>query len=150
MSGERGAVFAGPGDVVLLADLEQEIEFFGEEGVVVLQPKAEEREGIDERATAGDDFGTAVGDEVERSELLEDADGIGSGEDGDGAGEADVGGPGGCGGEDDGGRGVEVVGAVVLADTKDVEADLIGEDDLVDEVAETVGGGDGEAGGGVG
>ncbi len=84
--------------------------------------EAEEGEGLDEGAAAGDDFGAAAGDEVEGGELLEDAYRVGGGEDSDGAGEADGFGEGGCGGEDDGGSGVEVLGAVVLADAEDVEA----------------------------
>ncbi len=90
LAGECGAMFAGPGDVGVFAEGEEEVEFFGEEGVVVFELEAEEREGFDEGAAAGDDFGAAVGDEVEGGEFLEDADGVGGAEDGDGAGEADV------------------------------------------------------------
>ncbi len=39
------------------------------------------------------------------------------------------------GGEHDGGRGDDEVGAVVLADAEDVEPDLVGELDLLDQVA---------------
>ncbi len=111
----------------VVADLEEEIELLGEEGVVVFEVEAEEGVGLDEGAAAGDDLGAAAGDEVEGGELLEDADGVGGAEDGDGAGEADGLGEGGCGGEDDGGGGIEVLGAVMLADAEDVEADLVGE-----------------------
>ena len=129
---------------------EQEVEFFGEEGVVVFELEAEEGVGLDEGAAAGDDLGASLGEEVEGGELLEDADGVGGAEDGDGAGEADAFGAGGGGGEDDGGGGVEVLGAVMLADAEDVEADLVGEFDLFEQVAEAVGGAGGEAGGGIG
>ena len=105
--------------------------------------QAKERIGFGEGSSAGNDFCAAVGDEVEGCELLEDADGVGSAEDSDGAGEADVlGAAGGC-GEDYRRSGVEEFFAVMLADAEDVEADLVGEDDLFDEVVEALGGRDG-------
>jgi hypothetical protein len=74
----------------LLAQGQQQVELLGEELVVVAQVVAEERIGLDEGAAADDDLRAAVGDEVERGEVLEDADGIVGAEDRDGAGEADV------------------------------------------------------------
>ena len=135
--------------MVVVPDLQQEVELLSEQGVVVLEVEAEEREGLDEGAAAGDDLGAAVGDEVEGGELLEDADRVGGREDGDGAGEADVLGARGRGGEDDGGSGVEVLDAMMLTDAEDVEAELIGESDLFEQIAEAIGGRDGDAGGGV-
>ena len=126
LAGEGGAMLAGPVDVGVFADGEEEVELLGEEIVVVFELEAEEREGFDEGAAAGDDLGAAVGDEVEGGELLKDADGVGGAEDGDGGGEADGCGAGGGGGEDDGGGGVEVLGAVMLAEAEGVEADLVG------------------------
>ena len=101
-------MLAGPMDVGVFAEGEEEVEFFGEEIVVVFELEAEEREGFDEGAAAGDDFGAAVGDEVEGGELLKDAHGVGGAEDCDGAGEADLRCACGCGGEDDCGCGVEI------------------------------------------
>src|ERR1700733_6768853 len=149
LAGEGGAMLAGPVDVVAFADLEEEVELFGEEGVVVFEFEAEERVGLDEGAAAGDDLSTAVGDEVESGEVLEDADGVGGAEDGDGRGEADAFGARGGGGENDGGGGVEVLGAGVLPDAEDVEADLVGVLDLNEEVAELLGRAEGDAGDGV-
>ena len=83
-------MLAGPVDVLVVADLEEEVELFGEERVVVFEGEAEERERLDERAAADDHLGAAVGEEVEGRELLKDADGVGGAEDGDGAGETDV------------------------------------------------------------
>src|ERR1700733_16253149 len=108
-------MFAGPLDVGAVANLQEQVELFGEEGVVVFELEAEERVGLDEGAAASDDLCASVGDEVEGGEVLEDADGIGCAENGDGRGEADAFGAGGGGGEDDGGGGVEVLGAVVFA-----------------------------------
>ena len=125
-------------DVGAFAEGEEEVELFGEEGVVVFELEAEEGEGFDEGAAAGDDFGAAVGDEVEGGEFLEDADGVGGAEDGDGAGEADVFGARGGGGEDDGGGGVEELVAVMFADAEDVEANLVGELDLFEEIGRCV------------
>src|SRR6202012_2384609 len=101
LAGERGAMLAGPVNVVGLAKSEEKVELFCEEVVVVFELEAEEREGLDERAAACDDFGAAARDEVEGCELLEDADGIGCAENCDGAGEANVFGDRGCRCEDD-------------------------------------------------
>ena len=52
--------------------------------------------------------------------------------------------------ENDGRRGVEELAAVVFADTEDVQPDLVGVFDLLDQVAEAIGCADHVAGGGVG
>ena len=145
LSGECGAMLAGPVDVGGFAEGEEEVELFGEEIVVVFELEAEEGEGFDERAAADDHLGAAVGDEVEGGEVLKDADGVGGAEDGDGRGEADVRGAGGGCGEDDGGGGVEVLDAVVLAEAEGVESYLIGEFDLLEEMDDAFLCGDGVA-----
>ncbi len=76
LSSQLGAVLAGPVDMDLLAQRQQKVELLGEEFVVVVQVVAEERIGLDEGAAADDDLRAAVGDEVQRGEVLEDADGI--------------------------------------------------------------------------
>ena len=53
---------------------EQQLELLGEQLVVVLQVVAEEREGLDERPAPGHDLRPAAGEQVERREVLEDAD----------------------------------------------------------------------------
>jgi len=136
-------------DVGVFADVEEQFEFFGEEGVVVFEPEAEERVGLDEGAAAGDDLCAAVGDEVEGGEVLEDADGVGGAEDGDRGGEADAFGAGGGGGEDDGWGGVEELGTVVLAYAEDVETNVVGVLDLYEEVAQLFCSAEGDAGDGV-
>ena len=52
----------------------------------------------------------------------------------------------GGGGEDDGGRGVEVLLAVMFAEAEGVETDLVGEFDLFEEVTEAFSGRGGDAG----
>src|SRR5579863_4066999 len=94
----------------VVANFQQEVELFLEKGIVVIELQAEERIRLDERATAGDDFGAPVGDEVERSELLEDADGIGGAKNGNGTREADIFRTRRCGGENDRRRRVEEFG----------------------------------------
>ena len=71
---DRRAVRAGPGHRARRAQREQQLELLGEELVVVVEVVAEEREGLDERAAAGHDLGAPAGEQVERRELLEDAD----------------------------------------------------------------------------
>jgi hypothetical protein len=48
LAGERRAVFAGPFDVRVRADGEEQIKFLSEELVVVFEPKAKERIGLNE------------------------------------------------------------------------------------------------------
>ena len=62
LAGEGGPVIAGPVDFCAGADFEEEIEFFGEEFVVIFEAQAEQRVGLDEGAATGDDFGAAAGD----------------------------------------------------------------------------------------
>lgn len=136
LAGERGAVAAGPRDVFVGADLQEEIELLGEERVIVFQLQAEERERLDEGAAADDHLGAALREQIEGGELLKHAHGIGGAEHGDGAGEADAGSFRGGGGENDGRGGVEEVAAVMLADAEVVEPDRLGVGDARDEIAQ--------------
>jgi hypothetical protein len=118
-----------------LAQLEQEVELLGEQLVVVLEVMAEEGEGLDERPPAGHDLGPTARHQVDGREVLEDADGVRGAQHGHRAREPDAlrahrGRP----QHHRRGRDGEV-GAVVLADAEDVESDLLGEDDLLHEVA---------------
>ena len=110
-----------------------------EQVVVVVERIAEERKRLGERAAAEDHLGAAVRHGVEGGEALVDADGIVGAEDGDGRAELDPLGAGGDGGEDDLGRADGEVGAVVLADADEVDADLVGQLGFGDDVAEDPG-----------
>ena len=118
----------------LLAQLQQPDELLLEEPVVVGQVVAEQRERLDEGAAADHDLGTAAREQVDRRELLEDADRIVGAEHVDGAREPDPLRPD-RGGREDGRRGRDgEVRPVVLPDAEDVEPDLVGELDLLDQV----------------
>ena len=73
---------------------------------------------------------------VERRVALEDADGIVRAEHGDGGAEMDAGRARGDRGEHDIAGGHREVVGVVLADAEEVDADLVGEDALLDEAAD--------------
>ena len=119
-----------------LAHVQQQLELLGEELVVVVEVVAEQRERLDERASAGHDLRTAAREEVERREVLEHADGVVRAEDGHRARQPDALRPRrGC-GEHDRRRRHGEVRPVVLADPEDVEADLVRELDLLHEVAQ--------------
>ena len=62
LAGEGWPVIARPVDFCAGADFEEEVEFFGEEFVVIFEAQAEEGVGLDERTATGDDFGAAAGD----------------------------------------------------------------------------------------
>ena len=126
---------AGPGDLLRLAQSQEEVELLGEELVVVGEVVAEERERLDERAAPGHDLGAAAREQVERGELLEDANGVVRAEDADGARQPDAARARCDRREGDRRRRDGEVGPVVLADPEDVEADLVGERRLLDQVA---------------
>ncbi len=122
----------------LLTQLQQPHELLLEEPVVVGEVVAEERERLDERATSDHDLGTAAREQVDGRKLLEDADRIVGAEHVDCAREPDPLRPHRGSREDGrGGRDGEV-GAVVLPDAEDVEPDLVGELDLLDQVPQTL------------
>ena len=131
---QRSPQASRPGDAFARADLQQQVELLGVEVVVVVQVVAEQREGLDEGAAAGHDLGPAARDEVKLGELLKDAHGIVGAEHGDRAGEPDPLGPRGDRGQGDGRGGDEEVGPVVLTDGEHVEAELVGQHALLDQV----------------
>jgi hypothetical protein len=91
-----------------------------------------------------------MGNQIERREFLEDADRIGGAENGDGAGEADILGTRGSRGQDHCRGGVEEFGAVMFADAENVEADLVGEFDLFQQMLHPLDGAKREACGRIG
>ena len=135
---DRGAVTAGPADALGVAQREEQSQLLLEEIVVVAQVVAEERERLDERPATGHDLGPPAGEQVERAEVLEDAHRIVGAEDGDGAREPDRLRASGGGGQHDRRRRHREVGTMVLADAEDVEPDLVGELDLLEQVAQTL------------
>jgi hypothetical protein len=129
---ESGSQSARPGDRVLGADREQEVELLAEQLGVVGEVVAEEREGLDVRAATRDDLGPAVRELVECRELLPHPHRVVRAEHRDRARQPDPLGRGGCGGEHDGRSGADEVGAVVLADREEIEAGLVGDACLLD------------------
>ena len=134
----RGYTPCPSGSRAGLADVQQALELLREERVVVAQVVPEEREGLDERAAADHDLRSAAREHVERRELLEDPDRVVRAQDGDGAREADARRPRGHCCEHDCRCGDGEVGAVVLADAEDVEADLVRELGLLDELVQAL------------
>jgi hypothetical protein len=97
---------------------------------------------VRERVAPGHDLGAAIRQQIDLGEILEDAHGVVGAEHGDGAGEADALGLYCRRGEHDGGRGDEEVGAVVLADAKYVEPELVGKLDLLHQLLHPLAGAD--------
>jgi hypothetical protein len=125
-----------PRDALGIAQLQEQLELFGEQLVVVAQVVAEKRERLDERASAGHDLRATVRDQVERGEVLEDAHGVVGAQNRDRARQADVFRADRRGRQRDGRRGDRVVGAVVLADAENFEAELIRQLNLLEKVAQ--------------
>ncbi len=135
---DRRAVRARPGDALAFVQRQKQVELLGEEFVIVFEVVAEQREGFDERAASGHDLGAAARQKIERRELLEDAHRIVGRKHGDGAGELDAAGALGRRGERHDRRRGGIVRPVVLAEAEHVEPDLVGQFDLLDEVAQAL------------
>src|SRR5437868_2074693 len=131
-------MLARPVNVLVVADFEKQVEVFRKERVVIVEPQTKERKRIDERASAGDDFRTAAGYEVDGCKFLKHAHGIGRTENRHRAGKAYALRARGGGAQDDSRRRIQKVRAMVLPDPKGVEADLVGELDLFDQVPKAV------------
>ena len=129
---------APPGDPLAFADLEEKLELFLEELVVVREVIPEQRERLGERAAARHDLGAAVRDEVERGEALKHSDGVVRADDADRARETDALGARRGGGEHDGRCGDDELAAVMLAQAVHVEADPVGQLDLVKKPPNTL------------
>ena len=137
VDGRPGASF--PVDRLLRAGLVEELELLLEQDLVVGQVEAEQREGLNEGAAAQHDLGPAVGDGVHGGEALEDPDRVIGAEDGDGGAEPDVLGAGGrCGEEYLRGGDCEVA-AVVLPHREGVQADLVRELGLFQQLPQHLG-----------
>ena len=139
LSGERGAVCAGPVDLGAVAELQEQFKLLLEERIVVLQLEAEEREGLGKGAASGDDLRPSPRKEVERCELLENPDRVCRAQDRDGAGEPDALGLRRRRRKDHGGSGIEKLAPVVFADAEDIESHLVGEPYLLEQVGQAVG-----------
>ena len=62
----------------VIANLQEEIQFFCEKRIVIVQVEAEKWERLHGRAAPGDNLRTSVGDEVQCGKFLEDADRVSS------------------------------------------------------------------------
>ena len=120
----------------------QQVKLFVEQRLVLGAWPTKENEGFGEGAATGHDLRAALRQEVQGGELLIDTDRIVRTRHRDSTAQANGGCPGGASGEDEGRRRDGIVRPVVLADGEDVEANLIGEFDLRDQVAKPFAGAD--------
>ena len=123
-----------PGDRSAPEQLGEEIDLFLEEVLVVGEVVAEERERLDAGASSEDDFRPTARDCIERGVALEHADGIVRAQYGDRRPDADAGRACGDCGEHYVARGQREVIGVVFADPEEVDANLLGDDTMFDEV----------------
>jgi len=76
LAGKGRPEAAPPSQVSLIAQLQEKIELFREQRIVVLHSEAEQRIGFPERATPDYDLRPTFGDEIHSGELLEKANRI--------------------------------------------------------------------------
>src|SRR5688572_28468227 len=117
----------------------EHLELLLEQRLVLVEAVAEKRERLREGAAAQNDFGAAVRHGVEGGEALKDANRVVRAEHRDRGAKPNAARATGDRGEDDLGRRDGEVGAVVLADADEVDAQLVGEHGLVDDVAKDLG-----------
>src|SRR5258707_7416856 len=127
LAGKGGAVFAGPVHLRTCPDLEEKLEFFRKERIVIFKTQAEERVGLNEGTATGDNFRPAPRDQVESRELLKNANGVGGAENSDCAGETNIFRARGGSGEDHNGSRVEELRPVMFANAENIQANPIGE-----------------------
>src|SRR5258708_7134138 len=146
LSGQRRPMFAGPVHVLVLADLQQQVELLGKERVVVLQLQAEQRKRLDKRPAAHHHLRPALRKQIECSEVLKYPHRVGRAQDGYSTGQAYALRPCRRRSQNDRRRRVEVLLAVMFADSKHVEPDLVGVFDLLNQIAQALRPADREAG----
>ena len=135
-AGDRRARRAAPRDRASLQQLGEQRQLVLEELLVARQVVAEERIRLGKRSAAENDLGAPARDGIERREPLEHAHGIVRAQHGDRRAEQDAPRPAGNRREHDLRRRDREVAPVVLADAERVQAELIGQNGFVDDVAE--------------
>src|SRR5258705_1687629 len=118
------------------ANVQQQIELLGKECIVVLEPEAEEREGLDGRAAADDHLRAAPRQQIERGEVLKRAHRVLRAQHGDRAGQPDALRPCRRSAKDDRGRGIQKLATMMFADPERVQPDLVGVFDLLHELSQ--------------
>jgi hypothetical protein len=131
--------------VLVLAKLQQQIELFSKQRVVVFEPEAEERKRFDRRTAADDHLRAPSRQQIDRREVLEDAHRVLRAQHRDGAGQPDALRARRGGAENHRWRGIEKLPAMVFTDAEDVQSCLVSVLDLLDELPETLGGIHGQA-----
>jgi hypothetical protein len=126
---------ARPVHILSFINLQQHVELFDEEILVVVQIIAEEGKGLDKSAAPGDDLGASIAQPIERGELLEDTHRVVGAENRNGTGKPDMFRLCRRGRECDRHGRDRIVGPVMFAQPVDIDPDLIGEDHLFDHVA---------------
>jgi hypothetical protein len=134
--GQRRAELARPGHGLIAQQPHQEVELLLEQRLVVGEVEPEQREGVRQRAAADDQLRPPAGHRVEGGELVVQADRVLRAEDGHGGPEADPLGATGDRRQEHVPRGVHELRPVVLADVERVDPDRLGEDRLLDRVAD--------------
>jgi hypothetical protein len=129
---KRKLVFEGPAQLALpgyghlLQESGEQVKLFIEQFFILAQVETEQREGFGERTASEDHLGAAVRDRIQAGEALKHAHGIVRAQDRHGRAEPDPPGARGDRRQHHFGRGDREIGAMVLADTDEVDAKLIG------------------------
>lgn len=149
LPGEGRPVLARPVDMGMLTKLQQKLQLFCKQRIVVVEVQSEERKGLNERAPPRDNLRPAMRKQIERGKLLKHTDRIGGAQHRDRAGEPDAASAGRGRRQDHGRRGIQVLSPVMFPDAERVQANLVGQRDCLEPLAQVARGVDGLACGGV-
>ena len=131
---QRRTMPARPRDALVLAERDQQLQLLLEQLVVVVEVVAEQRERLREGAAPGHDLGATTRQEIERREVLEHPDRVIGADDAHRTGEPDALGALRGGGQHHRRRGHDQVGPVMFTDAEDIQAELVGELDLLQQI----------------
>ena len=140
--GQRRAELARPGDGLVAQQAHEQVELLFEQLLVVGEVESEQREGLRQRAAADDQLRPAAGHRVERGEVVVQPHRVLRAEHRHRGTEPDPLGTAGDRREDHVARRVHELRPVVLADVERVDSDRLGEDRLLDGVADHLVAGD--------
>ncbi len=135
---ELGPELSSPGDALCHAWLTQQGIVLYEQLIVAVEVVAEQRERLDERTSSGHDLGAATRYEIQRGEVLEDADGVGGGQNRSRTGQSDVLSLGGDRRQDDGRRRDCEIQPMMFANAEHIQPYLIGKTCRSDDLADSL------------
>src|SRR5690625_2201447 len=129
---KRGSHCTFPGDLFLLIDLKQEIQFFLKKNMIIFQIVPKEGKGFYETSPSCHELYASIRQQIDRRKALVDFYRIGRAQHGDSASQVDVFSDGGCGSENGLRTRDSIIRSVMFPDSEYVQSDFICQTDFFD------------------